>query len=139
MKDKLRCLLEKHREVLVYLVFGFLTTVVNYLVYLPLHNSASMLASLANVIAWVVAVIFSFLTNKPFVFKSNDWSTRTVLSELAKFVGSRLSSLVVETVFLLITVDIASWDGVIMKLFISVVVIVMNYVTSKFLVFKKDR
>ena len=139
MKEKLRFLLEKYREVLVYLIFGVLTTAVNYFVYLPLHNSASMLASIANVIAWVVAVAFAFLTNKPFVFRSNDWSTKTVLSELAKFVGSRLSSLVVETVFLLVTVDIAGWDGVVMKLITSVVVVVMNYVTSKFLVFKKDR
>ena len=139
MKDKFISLFFKYREILVYLFFGALTTAVNYLVYLPLHSSASMLASVANIIAWVAAVAFAFLTNKPFVFKSKDWSVGTLLPELAKFVGSRISSLIVETLVLFLTVDFAGWNGVIMKLITSVLVVVMNYVTSKFLVFKKDR
>lgn len=139
MGDRILAFWSKHKEVLLYLIFGFLTTVVNYLVYFPLHSGATMLASVANVIAWVAAVIFAFLTNKPFVFKSTDWSFRTVMPEFAKFVGARLGSLAVETLILLICVDILAWNGILMKVITSVLVVVLNYVTSKFIVFKKDR
>lgn len=119
-----------------YLVFGVLTTVVNFLVYLPLHNATPLLASVANVIAWVAAVAFAFFTNKPFVFKSNDWSSKIVIPELSKFVGARIGSLIVETLIILLTVDILSWNGNYMKIATSVVVVIMNYVTSKLIVFR---
>lgn len=139
MRNRISNIWSKHREVLLYLIFGVLTTVVNYVVYLPLHSAGALFASVANVIAWVVAVIFAYLTNKPFVFDSKDWSWKTVLPEFTKFVGARMGSLVVETLILLLCVDILSWNGVIMKLVTSVLVVVLNYISSKFLVFKKDR
>lgn len=139
MKNRVLIFWNKHREVLLYLVFGALTTAVNYAVYLPLHSGASMFASVANVIAWIVAVIFAYLTNKPIVFKSNDWSLRTVIPELARFVGARLGSLVIETLILLLCVDIFLWNGVTVKILASVIVVILNYISSKFIVFKKDR
>lgn len=134
---KLRELLEKHWEVLVYLFFGGLTTVVNYLIYLPCYNWWGMSSSVSNVIAWIGAVAFAYLTNKPFVFRSHDWSAKTVLPELTKFVACRVGSGALETVVLLITVDWLGWDGNIMKLILSVLVVILNYVGSKLLVFRK--
>lgn len=128
--------LSEYREVLVYLVFGVLTTVVNYLVYLPLLNIAGLSAALSNVLAWVAAVAFAYLTNKPFVFKSLDWSWKTVLPELTKFVSCRLASGVTETLIILVSVDILGWNGNLWKLITSVLVVVLNYLFSKFLVFK---
>ena len=81
----LRKILIKYWDILSYLFFGVLTTVVNYAVYLPCYNLLGFSASASNLIAWVVAVAFAYLTNKPFVFKSNDWSVKTVIPELAKF------------------------------------------------------
>ena len=72
MVAKIRVLIEKYWDILSYLFFGGLTTVVNYLVYLPCYNLLHFSASISNVIAWVVAVAFAYLTNKPFVFKSHD-------------------------------------------------------------------
>ena len=136
MFEKLKALYAKHRSTVIYLVFGVLTTVVNYAVYLPLFNFVGLPASVCNGIAWVAAVIFAYVTNKLFVFESKSWDGG-VVGELIRFVGSRVASGVVETVSLLLTVDILGWNGNVMKLLLAVFVIVFNYVLSKFFVFKK--
>ena len=135
--DTIRKLINKYWDILTYLFFGVLSTVVNYAVYLPAFYMLGLSAAVSNVIAWTVAVAFAFLTNKPFVFKSHDWSRKTVLPELSKFVGCRVASGVAETVILLITVDLLGWSGGFWKLVTSVLVVVANYFGSKFLVFKK--
>ncbi|MBQ8769085.1 MAG: GtrA family protein [Oscillospiraceae bacterium] len=136
---KIRDLIERYYDVLAYLFFGGLTTVVNYLVYLPCFNWWGNSSSVSNMIAWVFAVAFAFLTNKPFVFKSHDWSAKTLWPELTKFVGCRLGSGVLETAILWLTVDILLLNGNWMKLITSVLVIVANYFGSKFLVFIKKK
>ena len=133
----MKTLLEKYRDVIVYLVFGVLTTAVNYVVYLPCYNVLHLSGSASNAIAWVGAVAFAYVTNKPFVFRSHDWSAKTVLPELTKFVGCRLGSGVLETAIIFLTVDLMAWNGNIMKLATSVLVVVLNYIGSKVLVFKK--
>ena len=135
--EMVKKLLAKYRDVLIYLVFGVLTTAVNYLVYLPCYNLLHMSAAVSNVIAWVFAVIFAYLTNKPFVFQSHDWSAKTVVPELTKFVMTRLGSGAAETVIIFLTVDVLRWNGNVMKLATSVLVVVLNYVGSKLLVFRK--
>lgn len=130
-------LIEKYWDILSYLIFGVLTTVVNYVVYLPCYNLLGLSAAVSNAIAWVFAVAFAYLTNKPFVFKSHDWSMKTVLPELTKFVACRIGSGVMETAILLVCVDWLGWDGNAMKLITSVLVVVVNYVGSKLLVFRK--
>ena len=137
MIEKLRSLIEKYWDVLSYLFFGVLTTVVNYLIYLPVYNFCGLSAALSNMIAWVGAVIFAFLTNKPFVFRSHVWSAKTVVPELTKFVSCRIASGVLETVILFLAVDCMNWNGNIWKLVTQVLVIVINYVGSKLLVFRK--
>ena len=137
MIDKIRALLVKYQDVISYLIFGVLTTVVNYVVYLPLYNGLGLSGTVSNAIAWAVSVAFAFLTNKPFVFKSHDWSASVVLPELVKFLGTRIGSGLLETAIIFVTVDLLSWDGNIMKLATSVLVVIINYVGSKLLVFKK--
>lgn len=136
--EKIRKLIEKYYDVLAYLFFGVLTTAVNYLVYLPCYNVLHFSAAASNVLAWVFAVIFAYLTNKPFVFRSHDWSAKTVVPEFGKFVGGRIASGLMETAIIFVTVDLMRWDGNIMKLVTSVLVVIMNYITSKFLVFKNN-
>lgn len=135
--DRLNKILRKYGDVLVYLVFGVLTTAVNYVVYLPCYNLLHLSAAVSNVIAWVFAVAFAYLTNKPFVFKSYDWSAKTVVPELTKFVMTRIGSGVLETAIIFLTVDVLAWNGNVMKLITSVLVVVINYVGSKLLVFRK--
>ena len=131
-------LVKKHWDIVVYLFFGVLTTVVNYLVYLPCFNWLGLSAPFSNGVAWVVAVAFAYLTNKPWVFKSRDWSAKTVVPELGKFVTCRLGSGLLETGILLVTVDMLHWNGNVMKLIVSVLVVIWNYVASKLLVFRNN-
>lgn len=137
MMERLRFLIRKYYDVLAYLVFGVLTTVVNYLVYLPCYNLLGFPAVFSNLIAWGVAVAFAYLTNKPFVFKSFDWSAKTVIPELSKFVGTRVASGGLESAIIWIMVDLLGRDGNIWKLITSVLVVVANYVGSKLFVFRK--
>ncbi len=137
MGEKLRALIAKYYDILSYLFFGGLTTLVNFLVYAPLYSWTGS-ATLSNVIAWGVAVAFAYLTNKPFVFKSHDWSAKTVLPELGKFVGCRIGSGLTETGILALTVDILHWNSLVMKIIVSVLVVILNYIGSKLLVFRKN-
>ena len=137
MGEKLKNLFRKHYDILVYLVFGVLTTAVNYIVYLPCYNLLHLSSAVSNVIAWAAAVAFAYVTNKPFVFHSHDWSAKTVVPELTKFIGTRLGSGGLETLVLLVFVDILRGNGNVWKLLTSVLVVVLNYIGSKLLVFRK--
>ena len=134
---KLFALLRKREEVISYLFFGGLTTLVNYIVYLPCYNLLGLSGTLSNVTAWVAAVAFAYLTNKPFVFKSHDWSAKTVIPELTKFVGCRVGSGLAETAIIFVTVDLLNLNGNMIKLLTSVLVVILNYVASKLVVFRK--
>jgi len=135
---KILSLLEKYREVISYLFFGGMTTLVNYIVYLPCYNILHLSGALSNAIAWVAAVAFAYLTNKPFVFKSHDWSAKTVVPELTKFVGCRVGSGLVETAIIFMAVDLLRFNGNIIKILTSILVVILNYVASKLVVFRKS-
>ena len=137
MVETLKKLFAKYYDPIIYLVFGVLTTIVNYLVYLPCYNLLGMSSAVSNVIAWAAAVLFAFLTNKPLVFHSHDWSAEVVLPELAKFIGTRAGSGALETGILFVTVDLLGYNGNILKILLSVLVVILNYIGSKFLVFRK--
>ncbi len=136
MLKKIRILVEKYEKLLVYLFFGGLTTVVNYLVYLPCYNLLHLSSAASNAASWAVAVAFAFLTNKPFVYKSHDWSAKTLLPELGKFVGCRLGSGLLETAVLFVAVDLLAGNGNVWKIAVSVIVVVLNYISGKLLVFR---
>ena len=137
MLRNLKDFIEKHKSILLYLLFGVLTTAVNYAVYFPLYNILSLSATLSNIIAWFFAVIFSFLTNKPLVFNSKDWSYKMILQELSKFLLCRLGSGLLESVIILVTVDVMQWNGNWVKIIVGFAVVIVNFLTSKFLVFRK--
>lgn len=135
--QKVWSLIKKHWDIVSYLFFGVLTTLVDFLIYFPCFNLLGMSALSSNALAWVAAVIFAFVTNKPFVFGSHDWSRKTVIPEAMKFIGSRLGSFLVQELILFVTVDWIGCNGNVMKLLVSVLVIILNYVASKLLVFRK--
>jgi putative flippase GtrA len=136
--NKLFNWLKVHRELVLYIIFGVATTLVNYLVYFPLYNWFGLSGALSNALSWVVAVAFANLTNKPFVFQSNDWSAKTVFRELLKFVGCRVGSGAIETFLIFLTVDCLHWNGNVLKILTSVIVVILNYIASKWLVFRKE-
>ena len=130
-------LIKKYEDILLYLIFGVLTTAVNWVVYFPLYNYADLSATVSNAIAWAVSVVFAFATNKPIVFKSHDWSPKTVVPELTGFVGCRIGSGLLEAGVILLSVDILHWNGNLMKILVAVIVVIVNYIGSKLLFRKK--
>lgn len=129
---------QKHREIVTYIAFGVLTTAVNFLVFLFSRELLKLSATASNIVAWILAVLFAFLTNKPFVFKSKSWSRKVVIPEFVKFITCRIGSGIMETVFLFVTVDCINWNGTILKLIASGFVMVLNYILGKCVAFKKS-
>lgn len=134
------------KEVFSYLFFGVLTTVVNLIVFKLFKDRMDVL--LANVVAWVAAVIFAFVTNKFFVFESKSWKPNILVKEIVSFSGARLLTLGIEELGLLVMINLLHLEKIltipsllsgemVIKLIISVIVVVLNYIFSKLIIFKK--
>lgn len=134
--NRVYCFIKKHIDIVSYLFFGVLTTAVSFAIYFSVYRCTHFSAAWSNVIAWAGAVLFAFLTNKPFVFQSRDWSAAVVWPELGKFVVSRLLSGLLETVILAATVDWLHLHNFGMKVAASVIVVIFNYFASKLIVFR---
>lgn len=137
-------LFEKYKEMIMYLVFGVGTTAVNWITYTILIEVCGMTnLTLANIIAWIVAVIFAYITNKLWVFESKSWKPDVVLKEAGMFLGARIFSGIFEIglfpllMFLGLNQSLFGVEGMVAKVLISVLVIVLNYIFSKLLVFRK--
>ncbi len=138
MMDWIRRMLEKYREIIMYLIFGVLTTAVNWAVDYPLYYIAELPATVCTVIAWAVAVLFAFFTNKPFVYQSKDWSWKVAGPEFIQFVSCRIGSGLLDMGFMYLTDDVLGFNHILMKILSSVFVVIINYIGGK-LLFKKSK
>lgn len=121
-----------------YAIFGILTTAVNVAVYFLSHNLIGMSNVISTVIAWVIAVAFAFITNKIWVFDSGSFDWKTLTHEIPTFFGSRLVTGFLDVTIMYFTVDIMSWNSMIWKIISNVIVIILNYVASRFIIFNKN-
>lgn len=129
---------QKYREAILYLVFGGLTTLVNYLVYaLAFEIFPTAATALPNLLAWVVAVLFAYVTNRTLVFGSKVRGVSARLRELLSFAGARVATLLLETAILYVAVDRMRFPNLLVKLLANVLVVVLNYLLSKFWIFRK--
>jgi len=126
----------QHMELVNYLIFGVLTTVVNWIVFQFFNELLSVNWTIANVIAWVAAVLFAYVTNRKYVFPS---SGKHIFREFALFVQFRLVSLVLEMVFLFVLIELIKLEPFLSKVITAVIVVGSNYVFSKLIVFRKRR
>ena len=150
-------LLKKYWEIIMYLVFGVLTTVVSWGSYTLLVGVCGMPVFWGNLLSWVFAVAFAYVTNKLWVFDSKSWAPAVVAKELVGFVSSRGITGVLEIVCVPLLVKTGfdtllyslfhqlglQWkllytDGIYSKILVSVIVVLLNYVFSKLIVFKKN-
>ena len=115
-------------------VVGVITTVINFLIF-KLGRMARLPLVAANSVAWLAAVLFAFAANKFIVFQSADWNTMFVLEELARFLMSRLLTLLMETSLLWLLVKKRDLPEMASKCGVSVLVVLLNYLLGKFLVF----
>ena len=135
----IRQFVEKYKELLSYIFWGAASTAVNYGVYFLCTKPLQLDYLTSNVIAWVVSVAFSFVVNKLFVFESRSLAVKTVLSELWKFVSARIFSGVLETGILFVFVTLLHMNDSVVKIAAGVIVIILNYVMSKLLIFNKTK
>ncbi len=132
--------LTSHREGLLYLLFGGLTTLVSWLSFFILANLLSLPATfVANPISWVLAVAFAYLTNRTWVFKKHASGLAPILFEILSFCAARVASLFFETAVLFLFEKLLGWEGLLLllvKIATSVLVVLLNYIFSKLFVFR---
>lgn len=133
----IRKLFTKYRSFMFYAIFGVLTTLVNLVAYHLYYNKAGMSNTLSNVIAWVLAVAFAYITNKIWVFDSKSFRWKVLKREIPAFISCRLATGIMDLVIMYICVDVMGWHANLMKLMSNVLVIILNYVFSKLIIFKK--
>lgn len=139
--EKVKELYLKYKEIVNYLVVGGITTLISLIVYyssvytfLDPHNALQL--QIANILSWIVGVIFAYFTNRKYVFESQNPNR---IEEATKFLGSRLSTLLLDMLIMYLGVTIFMCNDKIMKIISQVLVIVGNYIISKFFVFKKSK
>jgi predicted membrane protein len=130
-------LYQKHKEVLLYLFFGGLAVFLNLALFVFFTKHFGWGALFANIVDWVICVLFQFITNKTWVFDAETDSAKGFWAQLAGFFSGRLLTLGVEELMLFVFIDRLHWNSLLVKLIAQIVVIVSNYIISKFFVFKK--
>ncbi len=137
--SKLNELLVRYKEVILYVIFGGLTTLINIVVYWICRNLITLQVVPSDIIAWILSVIFAYVTNKIWVFESRSTKVAVLIREIGEFFAARLFSLGFDVLFLYVTVEKLSWPDLPMKIVANVIVIIMNYLFSKLLIFRKNK
>lgn len=132
-------IIKRNREIISYLIIGVLTTIVSLISYYLLtitilspNNPLEL--TIANIISWIISVLFAYITNRKYVFQSKD---KNILKEASKFTLSRVTTLIIDILLMFIFVSILHFNDKIIKLLVQIIIIILNYIFSKLLVFKK--
>ncbi|MBQ8054552.1 MAG: GtrA family protein [Lachnospiraceae bacterium] len=127
---------DKYKDVILYLVFGVFTTVVNIVSYWVCAHVFGMSVMASTVIAWALAVFFAYVTNRTMVFHSSATEKGEILKEIGSFFACRLGTGVVDWVIMFVFVNVLHFNDMIVKIAANFIVIVLNYILSKFVIFK---
>lgn len=134
MLNKVKNIYNGYKEIINYLIFGVLTTLVSIITYAIFTRLFNINYNISNVLSWILAVSFAYITNKVYVFNSKD---KNIIKSIIKFFTSRITTLIIEIIFMLIMVDILKFNDMVCKIIVQFIVIVLNYVFSKLFVFNK--
>ena len=127
----------RYREQLLYLVFGFLAFLVSMGTFALADRVLMMPTLVANVFSWVITVAFAYITNRTWVFESKATGLKPIVREVLSFAAGRLLTFGVEELMLFVGVTLLAFDSILVKLIAQVMVIILNYVISKFVVFRR--
>lgn len=125
------------KETFWYLFFGALTTLINLITYYIFNVLLEFSAGISTTIAFVVGVIFAYITNKKWVFNSKKNKLKELLKEISLFFLARIFTYIIDLILMIIFVDKLHYNSIICKLVVNIIVIILNYIFSKLLVFKK--
>lgn len=129
-------LIAGYREAVMYLFFGGCTTLVNFAVYWLCTRPVNMGEGTATAVAWVLSVLFAYVTNRKWVFESSAKGARAIAGEMANFFAGRAATGVMDLVIMLVSVKLLGLPDMVMKILSNVLVIILNYFISKWIVFK---
>ena len=121
------------KEILNYIIFGIFTSIVNIATYLLLTDVFNVYYVFANILAWIISVFFAYFTNRTWVFESENTN---LIKEAVLFFGGRLFSGVLDTGLMILFIDILTIGDLISKVVVQIIVVIVNYVFSKWIVFK---
>ena len=127
-----------YKQIILYLFFGVCTTAINTVCYWLLYDVLSVGNIISTVVAWLAAVIFAFITNKFCVFESKKTSVSDQLREVTSFFGCRILTGILDVVIMAVSVDMLHGNGLLWKLISNIIVTIINYIASKFLIFKSS-
>ncbi len=130
-------LFTKYKSIIAYLFFGVLTTLINWGSYFLCYNILKIPNVPSTIIAWILAVIFAFITNKIWVFNSKSFAGKVLLRELWTFIAARLVTGILDVVIMYFAVDVFAMNSTVWKLISNIIVIILNYIFSKLIIFKK--
>ena len=133
----IRKLYEKYRDLIPYIIFGVLTTLVNTAVYWLCAHPLSLPVVPSTMIAWFLAVLFAYLTNRKWVFHSEASTRGEIAKEVVSFYACRLVTGILDWAGMYLFVDVLHWNDLAVKIGVNFLVIVLNYVLSKWIVFRK--
>ena len=125
------------KQIILYIFFGGCTTAVNIVVYQAMYKGLDIPNSVSVAAAWVLSVLFAFVTNKLFVFESRGRKAGVLIKEALLFFGYRIATGVLDMAIMILAVDVMGWNSLLWKLLSNIVVIIINYLASKYSVFKK--
>lgn len=124
-----------NKETVLYLIFGILTTIVNIVSFFLFNKLFNY--KLSNIIAFILAIVFAYITNKKYVFESKKEEKTEIIKEFIFFIGSRLFTFVLDMLLMVLFIEVLFVDVLISKIIVNIIVIILNYILSKKLVFKK--
>lgn len=133
----MKALLEKYRALILYVIFGGLTTLVNIASFYVLERMLGVPTVPATCVAWVLSVLFAYVTNRRWVFESKENSRRGILREMGSFFLFRLLSGLMDVGIMYVCVDLLGWNSMVVKVASNVLVIIVNYVASKLVIFRQ--
>lgn len=125
----------KYKEQLNYLIFGALTTLINIIVYYVSRQLLSINNVVSNILAWLLSVLFAYVTNKLWVFDKREYNLNKLMYEVSSFFGCRLATGVIDIGIMYITVDVLLLPSLLMKILSNILVIILNYIASKIIIF----
>ena len=126
----------RNKEILLYLFFGGITVVLSVSIYAIQTQCMKINALVANAAAWILCVIVQFFTNKIWVFQNAASSDKTCFRQMIEFTGGRVITLILEEIILAVFITRLSWNSLTVKLVAQIIVIVLNYIISKLVVFR---
>ena len=139
MIESCKNLYNKYKEIVNYLLFGVLATVVNFIAYYVFAKLIGVDEVISNAIAWIAAVLFAYITNKIYVFNNRNMNILHILKEITSFIGCRLLSGIIEMIIFVVLVKVFLINDLIVKVINQIIVTILNYVFSKMIIFKKNK